>query len=323
MSAPTSHLRTWLQLFRAPNLFTVPGDPMVGYILASLGSAAEFPLLLAILASLCLYAAGLLDNDLADLAEDRGERPDRPLPSGAASPGTVAAVAAVLLVVGLACAAAASFTAFKVAAVLAVLIALYNHWSKRIAFIGALNMGACRGFSILLGATATPHGDLTLQMLAAHRLTPLLIAIVLVALYIAAVTNLARHEMKRSAPPEAKWLPISALLFGMISFLRELPFPSFEGGIAGFMERLTPTPFWSVLFLFAVAVATSFRLTLTLAAEPPAPIPPAIGQAIRILLLLQAAFCVATGSLIGVGAATFLLILSPLSRAASRRFYAS
>ena len=47
-----STLRTWLQLFRAPNLFTVPGDPLAGYLLASYG-AAESLILLPIAACLC------------------------------------------------------------------------------------------------------------------------------------------------------------------------------------------------------------------------------------------------------------------------------
>src|SRR5260221_228220 len=83
-----SPLRTWLQLFRAPNLLTVPGDPIAGYLLACFG-AVEEGLWPAIGASVCFYAGGLLLNDLADLAEDRRERPSRPLPSGAASPWTV------------------------------------------------------------------------------------------------------------------------------------------------------------------------------------------------------------------------------------------
>src|SRR6187402_3064887 len=92
-------LRTWLQLFRAPNLFTVPGDPLAGYVLAAYG-AFEPAVWLAVGASICLYAAGLLDNDLADLREDRAERPQRPLPSGAANPRTVALAAAVLTGLG-------------------------------------------------------------------------------------------------------------------------------------------------------------------------------------------------------------------------------
>ena len=94
-----SPLRTWLQLFRAPNLFTVPGDPLAGYVLASYG-ALESDVFFAVGASVCFYAAGLLDNDLADLAEDRAERPARPLPSGAASPRAVRGAAGLLTVLG-------------------------------------------------------------------------------------------------------------------------------------------------------------------------------------------------------------------------------
>ena len=67
-------VRTWLQLVRAPNLLTVPGDPLAGFLLATFGvlrAQAAF----AVGASLCLYAAGLLWNDLFDLEEDRRERP--------------------------------------------------------------------------------------------------------------------------------------------------------------------------------------------------------------------------------------------------------
>jgi 4-hydroxybenzoate polyprenyltransferase len=259
MSRSTSRFSTWLQLIRAPNLFTVPGDPIAGYILASFG-ALDSALLLAVTASLCLYAAGLLDNDLADLAEDRAERPQRPLPSGAARPVTVAIVALLLLVCALSCAAAVSSTTFNVAAVLAAAIVFYNHWGKRVPVFGPLNMGACRGLSVLLGATAAPHGDFVIPLLLRGRLDPLFVAIVFVTLYIAAITHLARHETKESVPPDAKWLPVSALLFGMIIFLRLLPAPSLAGGVAGFIEQFTPT-FWSVFFLFMVAMVTSVQIT--------------------------------------------------------------
>ena len=95
-----SLLRVWLQLLRAPNLFTVAGDPLAGYLLAW-GGTLQFRTLLPILASLCFYMAGLLHNDLADLAEDRKERPNRPLPSGGARPILVAMAAATLVVAGL------------------------------------------------------------------------------------------------------------------------------------------------------------------------------------------------------------------------------
>ena len=76
-----SKFRTWLQLFRAPNLFTAPGDPLAGYLLANFGAGIDGTLPLVIIACLLFYGAGLLLNDFADLEEDRRDRPSRPLPS--------------------------------------------------------------------------------------------------------------------------------------------------------------------------------------------------------------------------------------------------
>ena len=75
-------LRAWLQLFRVPNLLTVPGDPLAGFLIAA-GGRLDSRAACAVVASLAFYAAGLAMNDLADFAEDTRERPKRPLPSGA------------------------------------------------------------------------------------------------------------------------------------------------------------------------------------------------------------------------------------------------
>ncbi len=299
-------LRIWLQLFRAPNLFTVPGDPLAGYVLASYG-AFEAGVFFAVGASVCFYAAGLLDNDLADLAEDRAERPNRPLPSGAAKPRTVAVVAAVLAGIGLLLAGKLGVAALIVAAGVVVSVAIYNHLTKHLPVIGALNMGVCRGLSVLLGAAAAPHGDLLWRLLAAGRVNPLLIAVALVTLYIAAVTHLARFETKAKSPPLAKWLPALALLAGAALFLAQVR---------------TPT-FWSTTAIFSVAVLSAFAVAIHLARDASAPVPPCIGQLIRLLLLIQTAFCAAAGTVESSLCAALLLIAWPVSRAVSRRFYAS
>ena len=73
-----SGLRAWLRLLRVANLPTVPGDPIVGYVVAA--GVVGWPVLPCAAASLCLYCAGLLANDYFDLAEDRRDRiPDYPL----------------------------------------------------------------------------------------------------------------------------------------------------------------------------------------------------------------------------------------------------
>ena len=306
----TSHqpsaIRTWLQLFRAPNLFTVPGDPLAGYVLASYG-AFEADVFYAVGASVCFYAAGLLDNDLADLAEDRAERPSRPLPSGAASPQAVRSVAGLLTVLGFFLAGKLGGTALIVAAGVVGAIGLYNHVTKRLPVIGALNMGVCRGLSVLLGAAAAPHGDLLWRLLAAGRLLPLLIACGLVTVFIAAVTHLARFETKAQSPPAAKWLPALALLAG--------------SGL--FLTQVWTVTIWSTAAIFAVAVLSAIAVAVQLTRDAAAPVPPRIGQLIRLLLLLQTAFCAAAGTVESSFAAALLLIAWPVSRAVSKRFYAS
>ena len=299
-------LRTWLQLLRAPNLFTVPGDPVVGYLLACYG-AVEPQMALGIFASLFFYAAGLLLNDVADLAEDRAERPSRPLPSGAANRVVVIVVMGSFAVAGLALCAIAGVWTFGVGVVLVLAIASYNLGLKRVPVLGAVNMGLCRGLSLLLGATVVPHGDLTIRLMLHGRLDHLVAAFLLVTFFIAAVTNLARYETKSAAPGFAKWLPAAAIAGGAFSFLQRV---------------YGPNRFSSAL-LFALAFFISAQIGWQLVRDPRMPLPPMIGKLIRLLLVIQAAYCAAFGDIAGSLAAAVFIVLWPISRAVGKRFYAS
>src|SRR3954467_14131559 len=203
MRSHPSVARVWLQLFRAPNLFTVPGDPLAGYLLAN-GSDIDRSWLFAIVASLCFYAAGLLMNDLADEAEDLRERPNRPLPSGAVGRRSVWMVMALLCVAGFgALAACRQPAALGAGLALLAAIALYNWVTKGWPVVGALNMGLCRSLSLLLGAFVGPRASSDTSGLWALAF----------GLYIAAVTNLARHETRARAPVLARLLPVIVAVF--------------------------------------------------------------------------------------------------------------
>jgi 4-hydroxybenzoate polyprenyltransferase len=301
---PRSALHTWLQLLRAPNLFTVPGDPLAGFLLAS--DRLDERLAFVILASLCFYSHGLLLNDLADLNEDRRERPNRPLPSGAASPGAVRIVCVALALLALGLCFAVSWPAFYTGLALLAAVVLYNLWSKKIAALGPLNMGLCRGLSLLLGATTALETVGALPPLALVSATGL-------TLYIALVTNLARIETAADPPKGPRNLPFAGLVAVVV--------PVFLLAI----DRTHPLALWN-LCLYAVSAYTlyaGFKIHRKLTREPAPPIPPMIGQLIRLLLPLQAIFCLASRSLAGSVCAVLLLALWPVSRAVSRRFYAS
>ena len=299
-------LRPWLQLLRAPNLFTVPGDPFVGFLLASYGffSLSVFS---AIAAALCFYSAGLIDNDLADLHEDLTDRPLRPLPSNAISPTAARLARAAFLTLGFLFTAPLGVPSLITAALLALSLFLYNHSTKSLPIIGALNMGACRGLSLLLGATAAPHSDLLPSLLLHVHSNPLLIATLTLSLYIAAITHLARYETLPHSPSHAKWLPPIVLTIGSLTFL----------------TQLHPPTLYSAALILAVACFNAFSIASQLSASPPPPTPPFIGQLIRLLLLLQTALCASVTLPQASLAAALLLIAWPISRSVSQRFYAS
>jgi 4-hydroxybenzoate polyprenyltransferase len=215
-----SKLRAWLELLRAPNLLTVPGDPIVGFLLAltAEGASAARPGLRMALAagvSLLMYSAGLLWNDWFDLAEDRRQRPHRPLPRGAVRPITVPLVANVLMVVAIAAAAVAGKTTLYVAIALGALVIGYNALLKRLPLVGPAAMGACRGLSVLLGAAAMGPAGLLHSPVIAYAGGTLL--------YIATVTWLATEETRRAAV-DAKLLliltAVAAWLVGLVLTIR-------------------------------------------------------------------------------------------------------
>ena len=181
-------LAAWAQLVRLPNLFTVPGDPLAGFALAG-GLAAGADLLIVLpcaAASLMLYCAGMILNDVFDRDEDARDRPGRPIPAGQVSLPAAVAAAVALMAAGIAAAAAVSLGTAIVAVALAGTILAYDAGGKRIRMLGPVNMGLCRGLSLLMGAAAAGP----------YRATsaPVAVACGLLTGYIAVVTYLSGFE---------------------------------------------------------------------------------------------------------------------------------
>jgi 4-hydroxybenzoate polyprenyltransferase len=300
------NFRAWLQLVRFPNLFTVPGDPIAGFLIAygeahAGGGRLDHRVIFPVVASFCLYSAGLILNDLLDFAEDRRERPKRPLPSGQVKPQHAWIATALLALAGLAAMYAANGIAgVQLAGVLLASVVLYNGATKHIPVIGALNMGLCRGLSLLLGAAAATER--------AWPYAPIVIACaVIVVLYIAAVTNLARHETKPSSPMGARFLPVVVLL---------LAFLFFHAGRLPFLVSPATTGLAIALTLAAIEVGR-------LAGKNPLPLPAVIGGLIRVLLVIQAAIGLIFPSREGWIVACVLVAMVPIARQVGRKFYAS
>ncbi len=302
----------WLRLLRAPNLLTVPGDPVSGYLLAALcfGSESSFwGLAAAVAAALCLYCFGLILNDLVDLKTDLRERAERPLPSGQIAVNAARGAAVALAVSGLNLALYAGLPVLYGAAVLAALIVLYNAGLKRLPVAGIVTMGLCRGCSFLLGVLAA--GADPGQLLSAAG-APVVLGLAVVGLSFMGISAVARHEMEsEKSAGFQRWLPFFALLFtlpGMVVALSAL-------------ELLSQMEAMAYIFLMVMTLMRAWLLGGVMYRIQPVPL--TVGGHIRNHLMTQAALCAVAGGGAGLAAAGVLVLASQLFAVLARRFYSS
>lgn len=299
----------WLTLVRPPNLFTVPGDPLVGALLAAL-ALHVVPLWSSVYAvmgaALAYYASGLLANDFFDRAIDARERPNRPIPSGAISPTAVKWVAILLSLAGLLMSLPAGRTACAMGLILILASWFYNAAGKKSAWLAPFSMGICRGMSLLLGAAVLGLEGLTSP--------PVLIAALFLTLYVALITHIARHEADPGATPVPGWCrwAIPVVLTTWLVLLIFRPGTALEFN-------------WKSLATLLAAMAILWAILWTAQLRPrasPRVIQASIGGLIRGLLFTQAALCASTGG-IGEGFALLLLFLFPVSGWIGKWFYGS
>ncbi len=210
MNAKDFQYVSWLSLIRLPNLLTVPGDPVAGFLLAAAVGGAGFAggwgrAAVAAMVSMLIYAQGLIQNDLFDIREDRLFRPQRPLPSGNVAIRPAIAVCVLLTVSGVVTASLIGRQGVLLAVGLTATVFGYNAGLKRNRVLGPLTMGTCRALSLALGVVAAG-----IQVLA----PPVLVAIALLGVYVAAVTSIAADETRTVKPGFRRWCPAFVLLAG-------------------------------------------------------------------------------------------------------------
>lgn len=187
--------RAYLELCRPANLLSaladvVAGTAIVGFLTPITNDYLFFKephdffyLLHLGLASVFLYAGGVVFNDVFDAKLDAVERPERAIPSGRVSSKNASWFGAILLLLGIFFAQSISLFSGCVALAIAIAVLLYDRFSKHNAILGPINMGMCRSLNLLLGMSIFGWPEAKWMYL----LIPLI--------YIAAVTLISRGEV--------------------------------------------------------------------------------------------------------------------------------
>lgn len=165
-----TRIRAWAQLVRVPNTLTACADVLAGFSIA-VGpwfaiAGIAVSLLLMCSASVCLYWAGMVLNDVHDIEADRIQRRKGPLVDGRIDVQTAAIAGWMLLLTGVLLAGVSSYLlpdrsntstrnqsiwlVVGIGSLLAMVIAAYDSRLKATLF-GPLLMGMCRGLNLLLG----------------------------------------------------------------------------------------------------------------------------------------------------------------------------
>lgn len=144
-------------MVRPANVVTSVADVLAGIAISGalafrfLAISYWHEIVLLCLSTACLYAGGIVYNDVFDAELDAVERPERAIPSGAISLTAAKQFGFILLVIGVTLAGICGEESGFIAIGITMFALLYDKWGKHNKLLGPLNMGICRGLNLLLG----------------------------------------------------------------------------------------------------------------------------------------------------------------------------
>jgi 4-hydroxybenzoate polyprenyltransferase len=297
---------------RLPNVFTAIADVAMGFLFVRGSLEAPWQLACLVAASALLYTAGMVLNDVFDVAVDAKERPFRPLPSGQISLATARIFGFALLTAGVVFGwvagylpgsdSAVPWRSGLVASALAVCVVAYDGFLK-FTPVGPLGMGACRLLNVLLGMSSAPRlmAPVALGFGAAE-----LLAALGIGLYIVGVTWFARSEAATS-----RGVLLMAAMVVMACGVVVLGASAIYPTPAGW--EMQPKFYWLLLLLLMVTV---LRRSAVAAIDPaPQNVQAAVKHSILSLIWLDAATAAAVaGPMYGIGVAALLIPALALGR---------
>jgi len=260
-------IKNYLALVRFPNLFTLPSNILAGYFSSNTYSEIEInTIILVILSSACLYAAGVIFNDVADRKIDRKERPNRPIPSGKITQRSAIILALLLMAISITVSYLISATTLIVVFILISTIMLYDFVLKNSLFAPAV-MGATRALNILLGAS--PNMSILIVGQFDDGLYRLCLVCFSEFVYIAGISALSRYETHKNSTFHLRW-------FHTMPFLLPLSIGVYTASVGLFNGNS-----WIYLFIFG-----SFILSMLKFATSSKPMANSLVQKIISLLIV-------------------------------------
>lgn len=242
-------IKNYLTLVRFPNLFTLPSNVLVGYFSTHTHNIIEVNTIsLVILVSACLYAAGVIFNDVADRQIDFKERPNRPIPSGKITQRSAIVLALLLIAISITVSYFISAPTFTVVFVLITIIFLYDFMLKNSLF-GPAVMGTTRVLNILLGAS--PNLSNLIEGETGYAFYRLCLVCISEFIYISGISILSKYETHKNQSFQLK--RSHALLF-----LSPLIIGVYAASIGLFNDNT-----WIYLFIFGSFILFMLKVTLS------------------------------------------------------------
>ncbi len=287
-----SKLRAFAELTRPANVVTALSDIMAGLAIVgfTFGSLDYqfYPALFLGLSSMCLYAGGVVFNDIFDHELDATERPERALPSGRIKRSEAIFGGIILLALGI-------FLAFwqsrlsGIVAILITLLALFYDWKgKHMRIFGPINMGLCRAYNLLLGMSVYELGVL-------EHFPVILIPLI----YIAAITLVSRGEVHGG---KATTLYFAGFLFFLV-----------HASQLYFAVKIE----FALVFVLAHFILIFRKLRIAIVEPTGKNIGLTVKTGVLTLLLMNAAWVASSGQWI---IALFVLALLPVSLGLAKKF---
>ncbi|MHC4117417.1 MAG: UbiA family prenyltransferase [Planctomycetota bacterium] len=279
--------KKYAALTRISNLPTCWTNVLTGCVIGSTAASAPVAaapvITLAIIISL-FYMAGMALNDLVDVKIDREQRPDRPIASGAISPRAALVFIVMLLTAGTAGLLIFFRHSIYFGLLLIAMIVLYDITHKRHAY-SVMFMAACRALIYIISAHAVFAGGAVKEFRATTAIASLVLA-----LYIALVTIIARSE-NRQQIDKRRWLSIAIMLLAPAAFTLSLPTTIYPCIVA-------------VLLLIILSRAAMFVFS-----EPPK-IKPAVMTWLACICLLDCLLLAVLGSPLAVAAGLCFVVVT-------------